>query len=633
MKNYIYITLVLIGSFFTSCDGDYLDVIPDNIATLDNAFDNRFNAEKFLYTLYQGLPDVSQEHGNVALSGGDEVWYPSRLQNNQGVRIAQGFQSSSSPSFDTWSGDRISDNYVSIRNCNIFIDRIDGVLGMQEYEKLQWKSEAKVLKAYFHFLLMQKYGPVVISDEAVPVHEAADQLNLLRSTIDEGFTYIVDLLEEAQPNLPIRLQFEDVELGRLTKPIVASIKARVLMTSASPLFNGNAVYSNFVNKKGDNLFPTQYDPAKWEKAVVATKEAIDLCHEAGFKLFQVSDYVNPNSATLQDVTLRKATLRGRITEKWNTELVWGYSDNTSGGIQSASFPRLYSYLTNPVRSNHAPTLRMAELYYSSNGVPIEEDINYDYANRYKTRTSLEADKYFVEEGQETAILHFNRETRFYSDLSFDRGVWFGNGKEVDDNDVWNIHARGGEFASVFEVTNYSVTGYWPKKLVPIKATVRNGNQLNTRPYAFPIIRLADLYLYYTEALNETKAAPDAQVYEFIDKVRERAGLAGVVDSWTNFSSTPGKVLSQEGMRSIIQQERMIEMSFEGARFWDLRRWNLAKKYMNKPIRGWNVLENSLNDYYTIGTIYNVSFSEKDYLWPISENELVNNPELVQNPGW
>jgi hypothetical protein len=87
------------------------------------------------------------------------------------------------------------------------------------------------------------------------------------------------------------------------------------------------------------------------------------------------------------------------------------------------------------------------------------------------------------------------------------------------------------------------------------------------------------------------------------------------------------------MRNIIQQERMIEMSFEGKRFWDLRRWKLSRKYMTKPIKGWSVLEKDVNKYYTITTLFSPTFEEKDYLWPIPESEILKNPNLIQNPGW
>ena len=630
MKNKIYLILIFVAGVFASCDKDYLDVVPDNIATLDNAFSNRYNTQKFLYTIYSALPDPGTI-GNAALNGADEIWYPKTEEWRPGVKIAQGYQSVINPVGGKWRGNNNRALYVAIRNCNIFLDRIEGVQGMNQYEKTQWTAEVKFLKAYYHFYLLRMYGPVVINDKLVPVSESTENVKAVRNTVEETFTFVLNLLDEAIEDLPMLLQYEDEDLGRVTKPIAAAIKARVLMTYASPLFNGNSVYSGFVNEKGENFFPTSYDETKWQLAATATKEAIDLCHEAGFRLFVKEDYVNPFPQS--DVTLLKSALRSRITEKWNSELVWGYSANTSRSIQAESMPRLYGYTTNPVSSRHCPPIRIAEMYYSKNGVPINEDINYDYSNRYKLRSAQEVDKYLIEPGQQTAILNFDRETRFYADLAFDRSVWFGNGKDLSDEDPWYIHSRRGEFASVFEVSAYSVTGYWPKKLVAMKTQVKNGTSLNTKNYAFPLVRLADLYLYYAEALNEVKGSPNNEVYEYIDLVRERAGLSSVVESWANFSSNPSKPSTKEGMRDIIHQERMIEMSFEGARFWDLRRWKLAKEYMNKPIKGWNVLENPVDDYYTVKVLYSPTFSERDYLWPIPEGEVIKNPNLIQNPGW
>lgn len=625
MKNYRYILICFLTLFFVSCEKDYLDVVPDNLATLDLAFSNQFNAEKYLYTCYSFLPSPSNKDGNPALTAGDEIWFPEFISNSPGPLVASGFQNITTPKFNYWDNGL----YIAIRTCNIFIENIDNVPGLDQYLKEQWKAEANFLKAYYHFYLLRMYGPVVINDVAVSVTASTQDVKAERNTLEEGFEYVIGLLDLAIADLPNTLQFKDEDLGRVTKPIAASIKAQVLATYASPLFNGNPVYSGFKDSKGTPLFPANYEVTKWQRAATAAKEAIDICHEAGITLYQKDDYRDPFPQS--NTTLLKAALRGRITEKWNKELIWGHTGGTET-IQHESMPRLYSYVTNPVASRHAPTLKVAEMYYSENGVPIGEDINYDYLNRYKHRVSGTADRYHVEPGQETAILNFNRETRFYADLAFDRGVWFGNGSEKDTN-PWYIHNRSGEFASIFQINFYSVTGYWPKKLVSINTTVRNGTTFNADRYAFPIIRLADLYLYYAEALNEVKGAPDSEVYEYIDKVRERAGLSGVVESWTNYSNNPTKPKGKSGMRDIIQQERMIELAFEGPRFWDLRRWKLAEKYLNQPVRGWSVTEKDVDDYYTVRVIHNQRFFQKDYLWPISEGEIINNPNLTQNPGW
>ncbi|NLO00808.1 MAG: RagB/SusD family nutrient uptake outer membrane protein, partial [Bacteroidales bacterium] len=97
-----------------------------------------------------------------------------------------------------------------------------------------------------------------------------------------------------------------------------------------------------------------------------------------------------------------------------------------------------------------------------------------------------------------------------------------------------------------------------------------------------------------------------------------------------------KPSTQEGMRKIIQKERMIELAFEGQRFWDLRRWKLAEEYMNKPIRGLTVADSKeLELFFTVRTMGDQPgvFEKKDYFWPIRQSNLTKNANLVQNPGW
>ena len=58
----------------SSCE--FLDVVPDNVSTLDHAFSNSTEAEKFLFTCYSKLPQSGSQHGNVGFFGGDEAWLP-----------------------------------------------------------------------------------------------------------------------------------------------------------------------------------------------------------------------------------------------------------------------------------------------------------------------------------------------------------------------------------------------------------------------------------------------------------------------------------------------------------------------------------------------------------------------------
>jgi hypothetical protein len=102
---------------------------------------------------------------------------------------------------------------------------------------------------------------------------------------------------------------------------------------------------------------------------------------------------------------------------------------------------------------------------------------------------------------------------------------------------------------------------------------------------------------------------------------------------TKFSNKSSKFSSKDGLREIIQRERLIELVFEGKRFWDLRRWKVAENYLQRSVNGWDIAQREAVNYYRVKPIYTSSFSLKDYFWPISENSLIVNPNLVQNPGW
>jgi hypothetical protein len=150
----------------------------------------------------------------------------------------------------------------------------------------------------------------------------------------------------------------------------------------------------------------------------------------------------------------------------------------------------------------------------------------------------------------------------------------------------------------------------------------------------PVIRLADLYLLYAEALNEADGANARdEAVSYVDKVRQRAGLRGVIDSWADYSYYPTKPSTKEGLREIIKAERTIELAFEGKRFWDLRRWKDATEELSKEIVGCDVNQQNANLYYRQVVFYSPSFTERDYFWPISRAELRRNLNLVQNYGW
>jgi hypothetical protein len=129
---------------------------------------------------------------------------------------------------------------------------------------------------------------------------------------------------------------------------------------------------------------------------------------------------------------------------------------------------------------------------------------------------------------------------------------------------------------------------------------------------FVLLRYADIKLMYAEAQNEA-IGPDATVYQQINEVRARPSV--------NMPPLAAG-LSQDAMRSAIRHERRVEFAIEGLRYFDLRRWGIAKQKLD------GFVQNPLAP--TVKTKYD----DKYEYWPIPQTEIDRNaPLLIQNPGY
>lgn len=629
---YYFLTALLAIVCCTACKKSYLDVVPDNVATIDNSFANRNEAEKFLFTLYNYLPQDGHPEVNPGMNAGDEFWiyWPISGEDYWSLdpySIARGLQNKVAPKMNYWDGFDGKTMWQGIRNCNIFLENIDRPADLEPYVKTRWIAEAKFLKAYFHWQLFRMYGPIPVVDKNLPITTDIESVKIKRQPVDSVVNYIVNLLDEAagdgNTGLPDKISSLATELGRLTRPAALAIKARVLVTAASPLFNGNTDYNNFKDKDGAALFPAAYDEKKWERAAAASKAAIEVAEAAGTRLYRFI----PGATAVDDFVKKEMDIRNAVCEKWNTELIWGltsYGSPTSA-LQQYACPQLQSAFVNlGLKGQLAPTMKMAELFYTKNGVPINEDKTWDYAGRFNLRSTTPADK-GLQANYQTVGLHFDREQRFYADIAFDGSKWF----MADGNH--DIQSKSEQFAGKKQSRLYSVTGYYAKKLVNWNL-VETQTSLTIESYPWPMMRLGDLYLLYAEAANEM--GDQATALTYLNKIRERAGLQTVEASWSDYSTNPTKYTSKAGLRDIVRQERLIEMAFEGSRFWDLKRWKTAAQMLNQPIYGWDIIRPSYEDYNRRILLFNQSFvSPRDYFWPIRESNFLTNPKLVQNVGW
>jgi hypothetical protein len=652
MKKVFSIALIItIALGLISCN-KFLNIVPDDTATIQRSFKMKNQAKQYLYTLYSYLPRKGfiVEHGrgiDPGLGATDGIITPDLHTGYQPGEIRAGNQKVVDPYLNYWEGrNGGNDLYQAIRDCNIFLKNIHEPGNMTEQKKQRWAAEAKFLKAFYYFYLIRMYGPVMLYKHNLPASAPKRIVDVPRAPTDSCFNYVIKLLNEAihTPALPARITNRVRNLGRITKSIAYALKMKVEVLRASPLFNGNQDYVGFKNKKGINPFDTKYKPAKWDSAAVAGKQAIDYLTAHNFKLYQYQATATNggiSDSLKQTMTIRNSLTSGRKIENtgkiWSPAVVSGYKQyewfrqgfNIPRGL-NAQFPA-----NGRAQGREGVTLKIAQLFYTNHGVPIDQDTSWNYRDRFAVRTVKKSQRFHLKPGYKTAYLNMYRGPRFYADLGFDSGLWYGNGIYSGGPSKYRyIEAKKGQlnWYSTHEGANTSITGYWEKKLVNYKTRIFNLTGHSYSYYNWPRIRLAEIYLLYAEAKNESDG-PGPQVFKYLNLVRERAGLPPVKEAWNKWSRNPGQYKTKTGLRKIIHHEELIEFAFEGQRFWDLRRWKELTKVANGAVRGWNRQGSTAKEYYKPTALAIRNYTLKDYLWPISEKELLANPMLTQNPGW
>ena len=622
---------------------NYLDMVPEkDIETVESLFEQRTKVELWWKGLYAELNNIFADFRvNTAYLGADEfvtcqALHSSTLYNLDGLKIADGLQMSQNPYGSIWYR-----MYVVIRNCNIFLENVDHTYNMSEEDRNWWKADVKAVKAYVYFELVRRYGPICLVPQNMPVDLPVKDYQLPRQHVDTCFKEIINLLEESMEYVPKHSQRISNYGHTFSLEAVYALKAKVLLYAASPLFNGNAFYSDFKNKNGELLFNSTYDRNKWLLAAEAADKAAEMCEDGGRAL------VLGATGKKTDLLNKMADIENMSFSRFNNSeylLEWKYPSTFYQFI----LPRLVGDDDNfdsQALGCLSPSMKMVEMYYTANGLPIDVDITWNYSNRYK----LASESSPVYEGVipmniDVVNLHLRREPRFYACIAGDRMYWQRGTNTADKDYNFLVKAHKGEepwgTQYDFIVSNswQNINGYWLKKhLFSWFNTLGYANNLQGNETA-AIIRLAEVYLMQAEAWNEYLDQPDSRVYDPLDKVRERAGVLPVREAWGSYSNNPVKVTTKVGMRDIIHQEYGIEFAFEGHRYWDIRRWLTAHQTMNEKQYGWNVIGTTDQAFYNYETgpvvVYssNKFIAPRDYLDPFDAEEILISG-MVQNPGW
>lgn len=625
-QNSIYTLLIALLCFVSSCD--YLgvsDQLAGGLQNTEQVFDNVSYTKRWYANVFAGIPDYSGIN-SVNVGAFKNPWtgmcdelvvgYGNSSKYNNSDRNASnmGFH-------------RYGDCYKYIRQANIFLQKAHPIMttGTQgdqllEDELTQMKANVRFMRAFYHYLLFEQYGPIILVKDKI--YDATEDQDVPRNTVDEVVAYIDSELTAVASELTQEPIFEDKDYRAWpTKGVALAVRAKLWLYAASPLLNGGYREALAVtNPDGTRLFP-DYDAGKWEKALAACKDFIDYAEAGRYELYK--EYKDDNGAVIDP---GKSVYN--LFQKYTHEIIWATANNDWGGMNGDAFDRrIAPRCEKNGLGSTGVTQELVDAFYMKDGLPISATAYLPQSTLYQEEgygTYKDQNDNFSKKYTNVSVSnrYLNREPRFYNTVFFNGRQW-----PVSCNQV--LFYNGGN--SGVQEGQATLTGYMLFKRFNRSVSLTNpGVASQFRPSI--IFRLADFYLMYAEAANEVNPN-DVRVLKYLNLVRERAGLPGVE------TLNPAIRGNQELQRAAIQRERQVELATEGQRYFDVRRWMIADKNgegrQNGYAHGMNVRgePNDIDDFNRVVEASQIVFNRKMYLYPMPDSEMRKTKNLVQNPGW
>ena len=478
--------------------------------------------------------------------------------------------------------------YDGIHRVNTFIRSVKGMRGIITDEQInEYVAEAKFLRAMFYFSLTDLFGGVPYYDESTNVNEEFMNLKQPRSSLEEVRAHILEDLDEAIKYLPV--EHAASEYGRATKGAAYALRGKVHLYDKEWQSAINDFEEIVYNKSNNYGY------------------ALDDDYARVFKLY--------NGAKSPETVFSIQNKSGVGTE-------YGMQIQALMGCRGA-----YGSCWN----NTVPSTQLVDMYEFKDGRPFNWDeivpgYNAMTPEQRKELLSVEMDGsgtiVGLREADTAKILsaYTCRDPRLMATVIVPYSHYMGNiGRTTNVDLIFALdHNLAGNANGGTIQNNAGWVSYLYRKFV---TEGDQGGAISNRlhtPFAFPLIRFADVLLMLSEAYNEAGQL-DKAVTEF-NKVRARVGMPGL-----NSGPAWMVVSNKEQMAERIRKERAVEFAGEGLRFSDLRRW------------GYEIAHKTLNNVDAVNIygepIYTHLFTERDMLWPIPGVERERNKELTQNPGW
>ena len=649
----------------TSCN--FLDVAPAKRADLSDAMKNKSAVENWAFGNYETVHVTNPIAFTNYEGSTDEYVTPDAWNEHNRQTVAYGKLNATNISDEYWRR-----FYGSIGNVHLFLRELENQNPpfLTEDDKALYVANSNFLKGYYYFKALSLFGPCPKVDSYQPTDTPKEEFPG-RYHFDYMVDYVCDLLDLAMntPQFPAGYTLDE-PYGRGNKTVCAALKSRMLLYAASPLWNGDFPYPSWSNTSfetpgyGKELVSKEFSLDKWVRAKEAAEEAIKIATTEGQrKLMDIADiksmmdndklkpedlYIpesmfeseegeegEENTAARQEFLQRVMLMRyvaASDEEMGNKELIFTVNNQTTSDIAFASLPR------NVIENNNgewfsgfcgiSPTLEMVEAFYTVNGKLPAKDPDFPDESQWLTSAN-------IPDRTDIIKLNVNREPRFYAWILYDGcdvGPVLVDGKPLT-LDLKRTDKSG--YDSKPSLRDQNQTGYLNNKFTPVD-TRWTGNSNSVDYFPAPLIRLAELYLNLAECcaelyMNTGDAAELDEALTNLNIIRRRAGVPELKTADCTEDMT---------IRDWVRAERRIELFMEGHRYYDLRRWRIADEYLEEGAR------TGLNSF--VSRKPNLTFSEfnqrvevdGDYCWydrmyllPLHQNEVYNNPQMVQAPGY
>jgi len=450
--------------------------------------------------------------------------------------------------------------YTGIRKTTIFILNIDRV--PLKGQLANGTPMTRALKAEARFLRALYYFDLVKRHGGVPL--LGNKVYQLTDNIElprNSFRECVDFIVSECDAVKDSLRSDPFNLSVYGRPTKA---AALALKSRALLYAASPLY-NGENIDGQNPLTgyPDFSAERWRAAEDAAKAVIDL------GLFQLEP-------EFKDV----------FTTRNNERIFHKQGDNNTR-LENANGPIGYTSAQN--NGQTSPTQEFADVFGMANGLDIADpNSGYDPDDPYT-----------------------GREKRFYASVFHDGTMWLNRPVQTFEG---GADRPGG-------TRQQTKTGYYLRKFMGDFEAAQNYGNVN---HDYILFRYAEILLNHAEARNERLAAPDAEVYQAVESIRQRAGMMP-------FALPAG--LDKPQMREIIRKERRKELAFEEHRFYDVRRWKTAEQEFNKQLHAAVIYRTGTGIIRQVVPVLKMNFEKKMYLAPIPYSEVVKNPNMRQNPGW